>query len=92
MALALVGSITLAMPRLSEFLAEDACLDQHGSYDETKGECDYVNSHPYIPGTPRRPLPAPSVAGKLLVVGGGILLLGGAVFLVRGRSRAVEKS
>jgi hypothetical protein len=91
MALVIAGTITLAMPRVSEFLAVDACLDEGGSYDHVKGECDYMNNHPYPPGSPRRPLPAASPAGKPLVAAGALLLLGAIVVVVRDRTRTVGK-
>jgi hypothetical protein len=91
-ALVLTGIVVPAIPWASEFFAVDACLDAHGSYDYVKGECDYVNSHPYIPSPKRLHATPPTFVGGPLVLGGSILLVAGATFLLLARLRPTSKA
>jgi hypothetical protein len=78
-ALLLVAGLIALLP-LRTFLAVDSCLDGGGSFDYAKGECDFVENHPF--GT--------RISGPVFVGGGIALVLIGAALLVFSRRTASE--
>jgi len=75
-ALVAIGIIVTFRPRISEFLAVDSCLDEHGSYDYAQGRCDYTNNHPYVPWSERSHGNAPILQGLAFFLGGAVLVFG----------------
>lgn len=73
-----VGLILLIVPSLLLMLvffldqsAVDACLDQGGSYDYLKEQCDMENTHPFVPLIARHPL---LINGTMLLSVIGLLM------------------
>jgi len=80
-----IGIVVTFLPRLSESLAVDACLDRGGSYDYAQGTCDHVNNHLYVPWSERSHRHTPMLVGM-------VFILGGMVVLAFGRSRTGRQS
>lgn len=76
--LLLGGSVVLVRPHWIEYRAVDACLDSGGAFNYAAQECDYVQSHPYIP---------PYSKHGWSVVASGMLGVAGLVLLFTSRDK-----
>ena len=71
-ALLLVAAAVAFLP-LRSFVEADSCLDAGGSFDYSKGQCDFQKSHPYE----NRHLSSPIAlgVGVLFALAGGLLVV-----------------